>query len=137
MQGMAEALHRNSEMGFLYRVVSAFPISCFSLTLLTDAAYWRTSNLLWLHFSEWLLLGGLLFGLLAALCVIVSSLVIGRPPSWPYAVGGLAVLLLAALNSFVHTADGWTAVVPLGILLSGATVFVMIVTAWLGRAGSR
>ena len=56
----------------LYRTLSAFPIACFSLTLLSDLAYLQTSNLLFLHFSEWLLLAGLVFGVLAGLAAMIS-----------------------------------------------------------------
>ena len=121
----------------VHATLLAFPVACFSLTVLTDIAYWRTLNLLWLHFSEWLLLAGLVFGILAALARIVDCLVRRIRPAWTAAIGGLVVLLLAALNSFVHTADGWTAVVPYGLALSALTVLAMVVTAWLGRREAR
>jgi uncharacterized membrane protein len=56
-------------------------------------------------------------------------------PSWLAVLGGIVVLLLATVNSFIHTTDGWTAVVPLGLTLSIVTVLFMIVTAWFGRFG--
>jgi uncharacterized membrane protein len=115
----------------------AFPIACFSLALMTDIAYWRTSELMWLHFSEWLLLAGLVVGILAALAHGLDYLVRRLRPAWPAVLGGIVVLLLAALNSFVHTADGWTAIMPWGLTLSALTVLAMLVTGWLGRAGVR
>ena len=108
----------------------AFPIACFSLTVLTDLAYIRTANLLWLHFSEWLLLAGLVFGAIALLIRLADYLVRRVRPSWPGVIGGLVVLVLATLNSFIHTADGWTAVVPYGLAISILTVLAMAVTAW-------
>jgi uncharacterized membrane protein len=93
---------------------------------------------MWQYFSEWLLLAGLVFGALAALAGAVDFLL--RPairaagPAWPHAVGGVIVLLLAFVNSFVHAADGWTGVVPYGLILSAMTVLVMVVTDWFGRA---
>ena len=97
----------------------------------------QTSNLLWLHFSEWLLFAGLVFGVLALLGRAVDTLVRGIGPSWLAVLGGVVVLVLATINSFLHTADGWTAVVPYGLTLSVATVLAMIVTAWLARPGVR
>jgi uncharacterized membrane protein len=38
------------------------------------------------------------------------------------------------VNNLVHAGDGWTAVVPYGLILSAATVAVMAVTDWLGRS---
>jgi len=120
-----------------YRTLASFPIAAFSLTVLTDIAYWQTGNLLWLHFSEWLLFAGLVFGVLAGVLLVVSFATSRTRPSWLHALGGLVVLLLAALNSFIHTADGWTAVVPWGISTSILTVLAMIVTGWLGRRSIR
>jgi uncharacterized membrane protein len=122
----------------IHATLVPFPIVCFTLALLTDIAYWRTSNLMWQYFSEWLLLAGLVFGVLAALAGAVDFLfrreVRAPGPAWPHAVGGVIVLVLAIVNSFVHAADGWTGVVPYGLVLSAATVLVMAVTDWFGRA---
>lgn len=118
-----------------YRFLVSFPVACFSLTVLTDVAYWQTTNLLWLHFSEWLLVAGLVFGFLAGLVALIGLLVWRTGPSWLTLVGLAVAFLLAILNSFIHTADGWTAVIPYGIAVSVATVLVMIVTAWFGRRG--
>lgn len=110
----------------------AFPIACFSLALLADIAYWRTLNLLWVHFSEWLLLAGLVFGSVELLVRLAEVVVRRVRPSWLVIAGGVAVLLLAALNSFIHAADGWTAVMPWGLTVSALTVLVMLVTVWFG-----
>lgn len=122
----------------IHATLVPFPIVCFTLTLLTDIAYWQSSNLMWQYFSEWLLLAGLVFGALAALAGAVDFLLrpeVRAPGSaWPHAVGGVIVLVLAIVNSFVHAADGWTGVVPYGLVLSAATVLVMMVTDWFGRA---
>ncbi|HTV68507.1 MAG TPA: DUF2231 domain-containing protein [Rhizobiaceae bacterium] len=120
---------------FLLTALLAFPIACFSLTVLTDVAYVRTLNLLWLHFSEWLLLAGLVFGILAALVALIDFAIRRVRHAWLAVLGGIVVLLLAALNSFIHTADGWTAVMPYGLTVSIVTVLAMIVTGWLGRRG--
>src|SRR3546814_19906783 len=62
----------------IHATLAPFPIVCFTLTLLTDIAYWQTWNLMWQQFSEWLLLAGLDFGALAALAGAVDFLEIGR-----------------------------------------------------------
>src|SRR3546814_20575043 len=93
---------------------------------------------MWQHFSEWLLLAGLVFGALAALAGAVDFLV--RPEvrapgaAWPHALGGVIALVLAIVNSFVHAADGWTGVAPYGLPLSAATGGVLVVSDWFGRA---
>lgn len=120
-----------------YRFFASFPVACFFLTVLTDTAYWRTSNLLWLHFSEWLLFAGLVFGCFALVIAMLVLVLWKEGPSWPALLGRVFVLAAAALNSFIHTADGWTAVVPYGLATSIVTVMAMFATAWLGRTEAR
>lgn len=122
----------------IYSTLVQFPVVCFTLTLLTDIAYWRTFNLMWQNFSSWLLFAGLVFGALAVIVGIIDFAV--RPairanrPAWPHVIGSVVVLVLALLNSLVHAGDGWTAIVPWGLTLSVITVVVMIITDWLGRS---
>ncbi|SOC25948.1 DUF2231 domain-containing protein [Stappia indica] len=120
-----------------HTALGAFPIACFSLTLLTDLAYVGSLNLLWLHFSEWLLLAGLVFGVLAAIVRLVDLIFWQRRPPWLAVVGGVVVMLLATLNSFIHTADGWTAVMPYGLTVSVITVLAMIATGWFASTEVR
>ncbi|KAB0682104.1 DUF2231 domain-containing protein [Aureimonas leprariae] len=122
----------------LYAILAAFPIACFTLTLATDIAFWRTSNLMWQYFSAWLLCAGLVFGVLAAL-VRLFDFILRREvraigAAWAHAIVGAVVLILAIVNSFVHAGDGWTAVVPYGLALSAVTVVLMLVAAVLRRA---
>ncbi|MEO1987148.1 MAG: DUF2231 domain-containing protein [Martelella sp.] len=121
-----------------YRTVLVpVPLVAFVFALVTDILYWRTSVLMWQNFSAWLLLGGLVFGALAILAGIVDLL---RPnskyyrPSWAGALCYAIVLLLGLLNSFVHAGDGWTAVVPGGLILSALTFIAIILTLWLSAA---
>lgn len=124
--GLAEAIHTS---------LRSMPIACFPLALLSDVAYVQTSNLLWLHFSEWLLLAGVIGTGLALVACLLDLLIRKVRPAWLAILGGVVVLVLAILNNFVHTADGWTAVVPMGLALSIATVIALTITAWLGRKG--
>ena len=41
----------------------------------------------------------------------------------------IAAWLLALLNAFVHSRDGWTAVVPQGLILSGVVALLMLIAA--------
>ncbi len=115
-----------------------FPIVCFTLTLLTDIAFWQSGTVMWQNFSSWLLLTGLVMGGLAALAgavdLLASRRVRATRAAWPHAIGNVIVLSLALLNSLVHAGDGWTGVVPWGLALSAITVLLMFVTVWLGRS---
>jgi uncharacterized membrane protein len=120
----------------IHPMLVPFPIACFTLALVTDIVYWRTSNLMWAEFSAWLLLAGIVFGVLAALVGAIDFFarreVRARRPAWPHAIGNVIALILAFINNLVHAADGWTSVVPWGLTLSALTVLILLVTGWLG-----
>jgi uncharacterized membrane protein len=122
----------------IYAMLMPFPYVCFTLALLTDLAYWQTSNLMWTEFSAWLLLAGITVGGLAALFGLVDFLISrdirAQRWAWPHAFGNLLVLILAFFNNLVHARDGWTSVVPTGLTLSALTVIVLLITAWLGAS---
>lgn len=127
--------HRHNAAGAVFRVLSAFPIAALSLTVVTDVAYWQTANLLWLHFSEWLLFAGVVFAVLAAIVRLLEAVFERNWRSWLYYAAGLAVIVLAGLNNFIHTADGLTAVVPYGLTVSVLTVIAMCMTGFFGKIG--
>src|SRR5690242_4788132 len=99
-----------------YLLLFPIPIVCFLAVLATDIAYSATASLMWLHFSEWLNAAGLAFGALAALVLLVefiaNAAIRAVPVAWAHLVLFYAALVVQVFNSFVHTVDGWTAVVP-------------------------
>ena len=113
-----------------------FPIVCFVGALVTDIVYWRTAEMMWSDISAWLLLIGLILGVLAAIAGLVdflsNRLIRAQTPAWPHMLGNLLVLLLALFNTMVHTRDAFTSVVPTGLILSVLTVLIVPVTGWLG-----
>ena len=118
----------------LLRILASFPIACFSGALITDIVYATTSDIVWADFSTWLLAGGMVFGVLAAvvgLVDLVSNQRLRRPRSVPVAViGSLLVLGIGFLNNLVHSRDAWTSVVPEGLALSAITVVLILLTVW-------
>ncbi len=120
----------------LHVMLVPIPITCFVGTLLTDLAYWRSDNLQWANFSAWLVTAGVIFGALAALAGITDFLGDGRirdlRAAWIHGGGNAVALLFAILNAFVHSRDGYTAVIPQGLILSALTVLTLLITGWNG-----
>lgn len=105
----------------VYLLLFPVPIVCFLGALVTDIAYSASASLMWLHFSEWLIAAGLAFGALAALVLLVdfiASRAIRVRIGWAHLVLFYVALVVELFNSLVHTIDGWTAVVPTGMILS-------------------
>jgi uncharacterized membrane protein len=122
-------------------VLAAFPATCFTGALCTDAAYMQTSNIMWADFSDWLLAVGMAGGVLAAIVGLIGWIT-GRQSgtrqsAWVIAVGGLLTLVIALFNNLVHSRDAWTSVMPMGIALSIVTVLVMLATGLFAAAATR
>ncbi len=131
--------YRPERPGFTDLVLSAltpFPAVCFTLALLTDLAYWQTSYLMWQHFSAWLLLVGIVVGGCALLVSIIATLMHRPGHRWSHIGLGALVLALAILNNLVHARDGWTAVVPWGLVLSALTVLALVASGLLRHASA-
>jgi uncharacterized membrane protein len=115
--------------------VMSFPIAYFTAAFVTDLAYWRTEDVLWETFSDWLIIAGLITAGLAIIVFLVD-LALGKRPrtlSGPQVISYALALLLSLVNAFVHSRDGYTAVVPTGLTLSGLVVFILVM-GWAGRA---
>jgi uncharacterized membrane protein len=122
----------------IHALLVPVPVICFTGALITDIVYSRSANMQWANFSAWLLLVGIVFGVLAAIAGVIDFAghrrIRRQGPAWSHAIGNLIVLILALFNNFVHSRDAWTSVVPTGLILSALTVLAMIVTVVLGRS---
>ena len=116
----------------LYAVFLPIPIVCFVGTVVTDLTY-RSSdgNLLWLNFSTWLVAAGLLFGAIALLLMLIDGL---RGVGWAALLVLLCTWIVELFNSLIHARDGWTAVVPTGLILSVVGAVLALLAGWLSHS---
>ena len=120
----------------IHKILVSFSAAYFVGALVTDLVYWQIPDVLWERFSIWLITAGLIVAGFAAIAYVID-LAGGRRidrPAWPRAVGYAIAVLLSLVNAFVHSRDGYTAVVPTGLVLSGLVIVVLLLTAWVGRA---
>jgi uncharacterized membrane protein len=117
-------------------MLASFSAAYFVGALVTDLVYWQMPDVMWERFSIWLITVGLVVSGLAVIAYVID-LASGRQidrPAWPRAVGYAVAVLLSLFNVFVHSRDGYTAVVPTGLMLSALVVAVLIVTAGINSA---
>lgn len=123
------AFHATSS---LYLLLFPVPVVCFIGALATDIAYARGAFLMWLHFSEWLIAAGLAFGVLAGVVLLVTfaaSRATRARVGWAHLLLFYAALVVELFNAFVHTIDGWTAVVWTGMALSAIGALLAVAAA--------
>lgn len=120
----------------IHPMLVPFPIVCFTGALVTDLAYWRTADIMWADFSAWLLLAGLLMGILAAIAGLIdflsNRLIRDKSHAWLHLIGNAIVLILSFFNALIHSRDAWTSVIPTGLILSAVVVLLMLFTGWMG-----
>jgi uncharacterized membrane protein len=104
-----------------------FPVAYFAAAFVTDLAYWRTTEVMWERFSIWLIAGGLVMAALVALAAVIDLAFARQKPVWLRALVYTVAMLVALLNVFVHSRDGYTAVVPTGLTLSACVVAILLI----------
>ena len=98
----------------------------------TDILYVRTVSDQWETFSVWLITGGLIVAALAGLALLIDLAISHIRVSWPRLALLTGIVVLSLVNAFVHSRDGYTAVVPSGIVLSGVVVLLLGVAGFGG-----
>jgi uncharacterized membrane protein len=124
----------------IYSALLPAPILCFLGALITDIVYASAPDMMWLDFSTWLLLAGLVAGGVAGVALIIEMVRAGRGRTGALTAHFLLLLaawVVAIFNSFIHTRDGWTAVVPTGIILSLAGAVLSLLAGWFWQSASR
>jgi uncharacterized membrane protein len=120
----------------IHPMLVPFPIACFFGAFVTDLVYWHTAAVQWETFSVWLLSAGMViagFAVLAGLIDVIGNKHIrALRPAWFHVLANAVALILALINTFVHSRDGYTAVIPTGLILSTLVVLILMFTAWNG-----
>jgi uncharacterized membrane protein len=120
----------------LHPLIVTFPIAFLTSVLATDVAYWLTSDAFWARVSFWLLIGGLITGVVAALTGMSDFLKIDRvrehSAGWIHMAGNVAALGFSLVNLILRWNNQVGAVLPVGIILSLIVAAALGITGWYG-----
>ena len=113
----------------VHSMLASFSAAYFAAALVTDVVYWQMPDVMCERFSIWLIIAGLVTAGLAVLAYLINAVAGRRRQSrstWPRLPGFALAVFVAVINAFVHSRDGYTAVVPSGLMLSAAVVIVLL-----------
>lgn len=112
------------------------PIGFLTAALISDVVFANTLDVFWAQASYWLILGGLIAGLIASATGLIEILGVQRARrmkmAWIHGLGNLLALAITAINFYLRNDDIADAIVPTGLTLSILTSAIMSVTGWLG-----
>ena len=120
----------------IHPMLIPFPIACFVLTLLSDLAFWKSSNEFWSNASLWLLGIGLIVAALAAVMGLIDvfgdAQIRNLSDAWLHAGGNVIAVLIELYNWYSRYEHGTAAVIPTGLVLSVIVVLILLFTGWKG-----
>jgi uncharacterized membrane protein len=120
----------------IHPMLIPFPITCFVLTLISDFAFWKTSNVFWASASLWLLGVGLIMAALAAITGLIDVLgdvqIRNLSDGWLHAGGNVVAVIIELYNWYSRYDQGTAAIIPTGLILSFVVVLILLLTGWKG-----
>lgn len=118
----------------IHPMLIPIPATTLLGVVVTDIVYLSNGNPFWAEASWWLLLAGLISGVVAAIPGLIDMATIREvrelPSAYVHGGGNLLALVLTAANFMLR--DDHLAVDTLNLGLSIAVAAILGVTAWLG-----
>lgn len=120
----------------IHPAVITFPIGLLVSVLATDIAYWLLGDPFWARASFWLIVGGLVTGLVAAITGLLDFIRIGRvrkhTAGWAHMYANVTALVLTAINLGLRIGNPAENVVFTGLILSVIVSALLGISGWYG-----
>ena len=120
----------------LHHMLVTLPIGLLIGALASDIAFRITADTFWARGTLWLLIGGIVTALVAAIPGLIDFMTIDRVRnlwiSWTHMIGNLTVVGLAAINVWLRWDDPVAGAQGAGLWLSVAQTALLFFSGWLG-----
>jgi len=110
----------------IHEMLVPFSVAYLIGAFATDLAYWQTALVMWERFSVWLIAAGLVIAALAAIAAAIDILTGRQKPARFRVLTYVVAIVLSIFNVLIHSRDGYTAVVPTGLALSGIVTILLL-----------
>jgi uncharacterized membrane protein len=120
----------------IHPMLVVYPIAFLSMVLPTDLLYLWRGDAFWAQVSWWLNVAGLAMGVLAGAVGMVDMFLIRvvrrHVSAWNHFIVAVMLLAMAAAGVWLRAPDPVAAVWPWGVVLSSATLVLVMIAGWLG-----
>ena len=120
----------------LHPILIPFPIGFLAGALISDLVFLGTSDPFWARASYWLIVAGVVMGVLAGLAGLVEVLRVERArklsTAWIHGVANIVALVVATVNAILRSGAVPDSVSATHVALSFVTVAILGFTGWLG-----
>ena len=120
----------------LHPAIITLPIGLLVSAPVTDIAYWFLGDVFWARASFWLIVAGLITGLVAAITGLLDFIKIGRvrkhTAGWAHMYANVTALVLTAINLGLRLGDRVENVVFTGLLISVVVAALLGISGWYG-----
>jgi uncharacterized membrane protein len=120
----------------IHPMLIPFPIAFFVSAFVCDLVFWGTGYPIWATAALWLLGAGLIMAALAAIAGAIELLgdaqIRNLTDAWWHAGGNVVAVVIELFNFFLRYANGTSAVLPTGLVLSLIVVCILLFTGWKG-----
>ena len=120
----------------LHPAIITMPIGFLVGTAATDIAYWFTGDPFWARASFWLIVAGLVTGLVAALTGLMDFMKIGRvrkhTAGWAHMYANVTALVLTAINLGLRLGNPAENILFTGLIISVLVATLLGISGWYG-----
>lgn len=120
----------------LHPAIVLFPIAFLVGVLGSDLGYWLTNDPFWARASVWLLIVGLVSGVVAAITGFLDFFKIkrvrDRSAGWIHMACNVVVMALSLVSLVLRMGDPVAPIVPWGLAISAVVATLLGISGWFG-----